>query len=221
MARRPPRPSRRRGRSARAFVAMWKATTNGNETIPGNFLWLLVTEVRAYAEANSHLDSAEKLLELVTPGLTERDWTQAQVIQLLDAVGYYSAEPIKSCLASAKLTHGWLGTWEGKLNGRMLSLWIGRRAPAVVGITMEMRYPEEASVDDLDYAAASDRAAIDLRLWHEDGKTSPFGHLEPVNEGSLRFIPAGAKTGGPTGQRCHSHPESRSAAHRAPGASCP
>ena len=180
---------------ARELLAMWKSAAYGNETIPGGFLWNLVTGAQAYAAANPNLDSAQKLQELLDYRITERDWTQPQVIQLLNAATGCSDELLKECLASEKLTRGWLGTWEGKIGGRVCSLWIVRRGPAVTGITMQMLYPEEASVDELVYRANANRASLDLRLWNQDGKTTPFGRLESESDIELRFIPAGTKSG--------------------------
>lgn len=183
-------------KEARELFDLWKAAVYGNETIPGMFLWTLVTEAQAYADANPNLDRSEKLLELFDSRITERDWTQPQVIPLLDAATSYSDELLKACLASEKLSQRWLGTWEAKIEGRVCALWIVRTGPAVTGITMMMLYPEEASVDDLCYNANSNKASLDLRLWHQDGKTTPFGRLEPVSDTALRFIPAGTKRGG-------------------------
>ncbi len=183
-------------KEVRELLAMWKSAAYGSETISGLFLWTLVTEAQACAGANPNLDSSSKLLDLLDSRITERDWNQTQLIRLLNDVAAVSDEPLKACLASEKLAHRWLGTWEGKVGGRACSLWIVRRGPAVTGITMQMLYPEEADVDDLVYNANSNRVTLDLRRYNDDGKSSPFGRLESVSDTELRFIPTGTEAGG-------------------------
>ena len=73
---------------------MWKTTANADGTIPGTFIGMLATEVRAYVKANPNLDSGMKLPKLLPRFVTSRDWTQAEAIKLLDDVAYYATEPI-------------------------------------------------------------------------------------------------------------------------------
>lgn len=91
---------------ARELFDMWKRTANADGTIPGTFIGMLATEVRAYVKANPTLDSAAKLPKLLSRFVTSRDWTQAEAINLLDDVAYYSTKPIEACVAKAKLPSG-------------------------------------------------------------------------------------------------------------------
>ncbi len=92
-----------RQKEARELFGIWKQTANADGTIPGTFIGRLASEVRTYVKLNPTLYSAGELPKLLPRFVTSRDWTQAQSIELLDDVAYYSTKPIEAAVANAKL----------------------------------------------------------------------------------------------------------------------
>ncbi len=89
--------------AARELFEMWKLTANMGGKIPGTFIGKLAGHVREYAKAHPTLHSGMELPKLLPRFVTSRDWTEAEVIQLLDDVAYYSTAPIEALVAANQL----------------------------------------------------------------------------------------------------------------------
>ncbi len=125
---------------ARALFEMWKRTANDDGTIPGTFIGMLASEVRAYVKANPSLDSGMKLPKLLPRFVTSRDWTQAEAIQLLDDVAYYSTAPIEARVAKAKLPGGPL--WRTMVEFEDMPVQIAQWSEEKDGLRLGMRVVE-------------------------------------------------------------------------------
>ena len=79
-------PTEPREQAARELFTIWKRTANADGTIPGTFIGMLATEVRAFGKAHSGRVHADNLVKLLPRFVTSRDWTQAEAIKLLDDV---------------------------------------------------------------------------------------------------------------------------------------
>lgn len=90
-------------KEARDLFVIWNRAANPDGTIPGTFIGMLATEVRAYAKANPNLKSGMELPKLLPRFVTSRDWTKAEAIKLLDDVAYYSTTPIEARATKAEL----------------------------------------------------------------------------------------------------------------------
>jgi hypothetical protein len=98
---------------------------------------MLATEVRAYERANPALYSVERLSLLHQRFVTSRDWTQAEAIQLLDDVAYYSTAPIEARVAKAKLGSGPM--WRTMVEFQDIPVAITKWSEARVGLRIGLR----------------------------------------------------------------------------------
>ncbi|PAW77320.1 MAG: hypothetical protein B9S33_20265 [Pedosphaera sp. Tous-C6FEB] len=123
-------------KEARALYVMWKRSANNNGTIPGTFIGMLATEVRAYAKANPTLNSGMALSKMLPRFVTSRAWTQAEAIKLLDDVAYYSTTPIEARVAKAEL--GGDAIWRTKVEFQDIPVKIAKWSEAKNGLRIGM-----------------------------------------------------------------------------------
>lgn len=204
---------------AQSLFKNWQASARTDGKIPGALIGHLARETDKAVKQITDTGISAKLAAL-RPNLdASRDWTQAEVVAVLDEITAIATapvswanlpmekqvqEPLKPAApaaekpkgAAAKLTpDGLLGFWRGVRNGERMMLSF-HRPPVETDVQLDI-YFGNATIGALaSFSIAPDGKSVALMLHSANGRV-PFGTLHPDEAGTLRFESSDEQNGRP------------------------